>query len=117
MNQTLIWGQVSEFLQFLRPLINITKIRRFLKRSFALGKKKRMSTLPLHLCQICHDNSDSSAVGGNSEIIVPYSASPCGHAFCYYCISAAIQQDSRFECPRCGITVESIQQLIKNEIN
>jgi hypothetical protein len=102
MNQALVWGKFSEFFLFLRPFINMTKIRNYIKR---VTTKMKKSTLPLNFCQICHNNGADSY-----SIQIPYSVQPCGHIFCYYCISGAVLLDSKLPCARCGVPVEGIKQ-------
>ena len=47
---------------------------------------------------------------GARDVLVPYSARPCGHRFCYYCLAANTRADARFACPRCGARVEALQR-------
>ena len=43
---------------------------------------------------------------GSESMVFPQTASPCSHAYCYYCISS---EDKPFRCYRCDTAVHSYQ--------
>ncbi|EIE19454.1 hypothetical protein COCSUDRAFT_38277 [Coccomyxa subellipsoidea C-169] len=98
LNRQLVWHELSELLLFLLPLINVGRIKAlviyFLIADGSSGSDSRQ------LCAIC----------GASEIHVPYSAVPCGHRFCYYCLRARTQSDPSYKCPQCGAGISAMRR-------
>lgn len=47
---------------------------------------------------------------GVSEVLVPYTALPCNHRFCYYCLRSNCEADIHFSCPRCSVRVAAMRR-------
>jgi peroxin-2 len=58
------------------------------------------SSIAQQLCALC----------GASEINVPYSALPCKHRFCYYCLRARTLSDPAYKCPQCGVRITAMRR-------
>ena len=126
LSRELLWHGFAEFLVFVIPLINVRKIKTATWRGLAWlwsrlgsrprdpdagtqlaagedtalcrGRRAEAGIVPLHPvlprvspppCGIC-----SSAAAQSAHTV------PCGHIFCYYCISIACLSDG-YECPVC----------------
>ncbi|KAF9360715.1 peroxisome assembly protein (Peroxin-2) [Mortierella sp. NVP85] len=117
LNRQMVWHAFTEFLMFLMPLINISKIKRNAKRIFlpaALMSTNELSELPPHICAICHENNTATTTPGvvtSTVIHNPYTTN-CGHIYCYYCIKTKMMIDDEWCCLRCGNKVEAIARHI-----
>lgn len=76
-----------------------------------------LSFLPEKTCAICYkdtnasdaDPSGSSRTGPTStDITNPYEAAPCGHLYCYICITSKIslEEGDGWECLRCSTLIK-----------
>ena len=50
------------------------------------------------------------ALCGAQDIIVPFSAVPCGHTFCYYCLRTNCEADFKFQCTVCDEKVAAMRR-------
>ncbi|KAF9428094.1 peroxisome assembly protein (Peroxin-2) [Podila epigama] len=119
LNRQMVWHAFTEFLMFLMPLINVSKLKRNVKKMLlpaALTSANENSSLPAHICAICHENNTalSSSTSGNAAsttIHNPY-ITDCGHTYCYYCVKTKMMIDDEWCCLRCGKKVDSIARYI-----
>ena len=51
-------------------------------------------------------------VCGEAEILLPYTAVPCCHVFCYYCLRSNTEADTRYRCPRCLTRVTAMRRRL-----
>ncbi len=49
-------------------------------------------------------------VCGQTDMLTPVVAVPCGHCFCYYCLASNTAADKRFECPKDGVRVAAYER-------
>ena len=102
---------------FLMPLINVSKLKRNVKRMLlpaALMSANELSTLPPHICAICHENDSGLTTPGTATSTVihnPYITN-CGHVYCYYCIKTKMMIDDEWCCLRCSTKVDKISRHI-----
>jgi hypothetical protein len=132
MNQQIAWQALSDFMLFILPLINFDSIGKLF-----MWTGRTIGLLP----PIPTASANSTGVGSVSLVEAmqvgcpcchlapasqPYIAHPCGHIFCYYCLSGnrlAASSQARnagghslaradFCCPACNqpITAQSILQ-------
>jgi peroxin-2 len=124
MNRQLVWTAFTEFLLFILPLINLSRMRNTLGRMFS---KSNSIDLPPQICAICYQNEQASAnsnteslgmgtttsgpfsSGTGNRAVNPY-VTNCGHVFCYYCLKTATMVDSDYHCPRCLTRVEGMER-------
>eukprot|EP01062_Namystynia_karyoxenos_P079384 TRINITY_DN835_c0_g1_i1.p1 TRINITY_DN835_c0_g1~~TRINITY_DN835_c0_g1_i1.p1 ORF type:complete len:393 (+),score=89.70 TRINITY_DN835_c0_g1_i1:71-1180(+) len=96
MDRQLWWTHLTEFLTFALPFINfLPRIRRMFRavKGNALGPR-----LPDDVCAIC-----------NISPIQVEGVAPCGHRFCYYCISSRVTAAAgSASCPRCGEGITTV---------
>eukprot|EP01095_Lingulamoeba_sp_RSL-Kostka_P000065 TRINITY_DN10104_c5_g1_i2.p1 TRINITY_DN10104_c5_g1~~TRINITY_DN10104_c5_g1_i2.p1 ORF type:complete len:323 (+),score=65.21 TRINITY_DN10104_c5_g1_i2:74-970(+) len=97
LNRQLVWQGFTEFLLFLMPLINIVKIKKYLKSMFST---QTVSEFKDDCCPICM----------SSPINTPY-LTQCNHTFCYYCIKVQLMQEEDHNCVRCNQKITSIRRL------
>eukprot|EP01116_Phalansterium_solitarium_P018863 TRINITY_DN5125_c0_g2_i1.p1 TRINITY_DN5125_c0_g2~~TRINITY_DN5125_c0_g2_i1.p1 ORF type:complete len:332 (+),score=85.64 TRINITY_DN5125_c0_g2_i1:112-1107(+) len=97
MNRQLVWHGFTEFMIFVMPLINLDKLKNFVRRR--LYTPAADSALPATMCPVCQSDPAQT----------PH-VSSCGHLFCYYCLRRSITDDSRFACPRCNLVVTSMRR-------
>lgn len=105
---------------FLMPLINVSKLKRNVKRMLlpaALMSGNEFSALPAHICAICHENNTaaSATTPGNATSTVihnPY-ITDCGHIYCYYCVKTKMMIDDEWCCLRCGKKVDAIARHVE----
>lgn len=105
---------------FLMPLINVSKLKRNVKRMLlpaALMSANELSALPAHICAICHENNTaaSTTTPGNATSTVihnPYITN-CGHVYCYYCVKTKMMIDDEWCCLRCGKKVDAIARHVE----
>ncbi|KAG0031902.1 peroxisome assembly protein (Peroxin-2) [Podila clonocystis] len=120
LNRQMVWHAFTEFLMFLMPLINVSKLKRNVKRMLlpaALMSGNELSALPAHICAICHENntSVSTTTPGNATSTVihnPY-VTDCGHVYCYYCVKTKMMIDDEWCCLRCGKKVDAIARHVE----
>ena len=43
--------------------------------------------------------------------VMPYLGACKIHAYCYYCVSTALQKDEGLKCPLCAVVIEAISPL------
>ncbi|KAF9164302.1 peroxisome assembly protein (Peroxin-2) [Actinomortierella ambigua] len=124
LNRQMVWHAFTEFLMFLVPLINVSKLKRNVKNMLlpaAFQSSNDLAMLPKHICAICHENNNAvSATAGagtpgtvmSTVIHNPYVTS-CGHVYCYYCVKTKMMIDDEWCCLRCGKKVEAIARFIE----
>ncbi|KAF9186759.1 peroxisome assembly protein (Peroxin-2) [Haplosporangium sp. Z 767] len=119
LNRQMVWHAFTEFLMFLMPLINVSKLKRNVKRMLlpaALMSANELAALPAHICAICHENNNaSSTTSGTPTSTVIYNPyiTNCGHVYCYYCIKTKMMIDDEWCCLRCGSKVEAIARHVE----
>ncbi|PRP75883.1 hypothetical protein PROFUN_15484 [Planoprotostelium fungivorum] len=75
MNKQLVWHGFTEFLMFVTPLINITKMKNWVYRTIhAPSVNQREGDVKVEQCPICLA----------TPIDLPYTTQ-CNHEMCYYC--------------------------------
>lgn len=105
----------SELLLFLLPLLNVQALKHAL-RSY-------LPRLPILSAGLA--GGGGGAVGGGgagdrqpcgicnaAEVLQPYVAVPCGHAFCYYCLRSHCLADPTYSCPLCLRRVDAMQPCL-----
>ncbi|XP_031488746.1 peroxisome biogenesis protein 2 [Nymphaea colorata] len=97
MNRQLVWNEFSEMLLLLLPLLNASSFRRFFL-PFSKDKQSGSSSDDA-ACPICHRSP-----------AVPFSAQPCQHRYCYYCLRTRSAANSSFRCARCNEPVLAMQR-------
>eukprot|EP00873_Tetraselmis_striata_P019233 jgi/Tetstr1/439497/TSEL_027927.t2 len=101
LSRQLVWQELSELLLNVLPLLDPEKLRARLLRWLPpavtlLGARHRH----VHIAQYA----------GSGEAHTPFSAEPCGHTFCYYCLRARTQADRQYSCPICGVRVDGLRR-------
>ncbi|KAF8929973.1 Vacuolar protein sorting-associated protein 41 [Haplosporangium bisporale] len=120
LNRQMVWHAFTEFLMFLMPLINVSKLKRNVKRMLlpaALMSANELSALPAHICAICHESNTAAptTTPGNATstfIHNPY-ITDCGHIYCYYCVKTKMMIDDEWCCLRCGKKVDAIARHVE----
>ncbi|GJJ73367.1 peroxin-2 [Entomortierella parvispora] len=119
LNRQMVWHAFTEFLMFLMPLINVSKLKRNVKRMLlpaALMSANELSVLPAHICAICHENNNgvTATPGASTSTTIhnPYITN-CGHVYCYYCIKTKMMIDDEWCCLRCGKKVDWIGRHVE----
>lgn len=98
MNRQLVWHEFSELLLLVLPLLNLMSMK---KLAFPfLNGQPTVSSHPDDTCPICE----------RSPIVVSFSAIPCGHAYCYYCLRTRCIANSSFRCMRCNSNILAIRR-------
>ncbi len=129
LNRQLVWRELSEFLLFLLPLVNIGKVRRGIAACFpklpaltsgggggggaaregvpgeqaAGGEGEQQQQAPLKPAEPC-------PVCNSGDMVAPHEALPCGHVFCYYCLRAHCEAERQFQCPLDGCKVVAMRR-------
>jgi len=92
MNQQLAWSSLRELCLFLGPILNFRRIKTFIFSKFSRSNADRDA------CSICLTAKPALRWVAN-----------CGHSFCYFCISAAMIEQSSYKCPSCHTKVVSLK--------
>lgn len=101
MNRELIWHGFADLLLFVLPLLKFRRIWNFFKEKLFFRRTKQLSD---------DDNFESSMFVSKDfvascAVCRDYPIIPChfgcGHAFCYYCLKANIDENESFACPDC----------------
>jgi len=130
MNRQMAWHAFTEFLLFAVPLVHWSRNLKKLKKGILARaqrhrllqpgtmKTKTYSKFPETECAICRERTKHSrpqASDGSTRRYYPIQVSyvtPCGHRFCYFCVSEKILQSaeegSYWECLRCSRPVYNI---------
>eukprot|EP00794_Sanderia_malayensis_P015233 gene15233-16807_t len=104
MNRELLWHGCMELIAFIIPLINIQRLRNFVKNITtssrmqqvdAQDKRHNRERNSSELCPIC-----------DQKPIHPQTIDNCGHVYCYYCIKANCMADPSFRCNVCNVKVD-----------
>lgn len=135
LNRQLVWHELSEFLLFLLPLINVARIKRAVRACLPSGAAAMQalagaagggigSTAPSAAKREGGGAAGRDAGGdataappepcpvcGAAEVLTPFLALPCRHAFCYYCLASNVATDSGYACPLDGKRVDALQRL------
>ncbi|GIY87978.1 peroxisome biogenesis factor 2 [Caerostris darwini] len=101
-DRELIWHGISEFLGFALPLINIPKLKSFLKRTCMPKYYKshyKKYFIQNNACLICGDVPNFPHTIG------------CSHVFCYYCISSTLLADPLYICLDCDVKANGMESL------
>jgi peroxin-2 len=116
LNRQLVWAELSELLLSLLPLVDAAAVQRALRAALprppAVGEARAVAGGAA--ADAAADASAAPPLGcgfcGAREVLLPYAAEPCGHAFCYYCLRAAALDDpGGLACPRCAARVEGMR--------
>ncbi|XP_072999596.1 peroxisome biogenesis protein 2 [Typha latifolia] len=97
MNRQLVWNEFSEMLLLLLPLLNSSSVKKFLlpfSKDKSLGSSNDEAE-----CPICHSTPS-----------IPFTAIPCQHRYCYYCLRTRCAATSSYRCARCNETVVAIRR-------
>ncbi|RPB22908.1 hypothetical protein L211DRAFT_857955 [Terfezia boudieri ATCC MYA-4762] len=129
LNRQLVWHAITEFLLFLLPVVKIGRWRRWFSRiirkaksfgssgnedsSILKDRRGELSFLPEKTCAICFKETSADAegkgpgAGGSTDVTNPYEAIPCGHLYCYICITSkiALEEGEGWECLRCNTLI------------
>ncbi|KAK4538321.1 hypothetical protein CDCA_CDCA17G4346 [Cyanidium caldarium] len=109
LNRQLVWEGFTDFLLFLLPLLESRPLQEF-QRVWSASLSRDARSLGGE-----HDSEPSTttcAACGSNKPLMPHRAKPCGHAFCYACISVELSSRSRYRCPRCRSLVDGCKRLI-----
>lgn len=114
LNRQLVWHELSQLLLLTLPLLNAAALKRFVLQRLpplalrltgptGTGQRDRPSEpaddQERQPCSFC----------GSADVPVPYSALPCKHRYCYYCLRSQCEADPQFCCSRCGLRVEAMR--------
>mmetsp|Transcript_1369 Transcript_1369/g.2814 ORF Transcript_1369/g.2814 Transcript_1369/m.2814 type:complete len:316 (+) Transcript_1369:901-1848(+) len=111
LNRQLIWSEISDFVLFLLPLLNLSSASQVLSRYLP------MNTLIVRR-GLAHPDGDSYCPICRTKSQSPLycRVMPCGHEYCYYCIASRIAQRRGYTCLLCSQNVRSVRMLhSKNE--
>ncbi|KAF8462560.1 Pex12 amino terminal region-domain-containing protein [Kalaharituber pfeilii] len=129
LNRQLVWHAFTEFLLFILPVVRVNRWRRwysrFIRKARSLGssnedssilknRKGELAFLPEKTCAICYKETTAEAgegrgaSGASTDITNPYEALPCGHLYCYICITSkiALEEGEGWECLRCNTLIK-----------
>ena len=126
LNRQLVWAEVSEVLLFMLPLVNVAAVKRAVasvlprlpafpfspesNRSSAGGNQQdRGGGRNLTIGGGARKIVEECGICGTLEVLTPYSADPCRHVFCYYCLRGHTAVDPGFLCPKCFVKVDAMQ--------
>lgn len=115
LNRQLVWSELSELLLFLLPLLDVAALKRAVRAHLpripalsggasgvaaAAAKSGGGAQGEVQPCGIC----------GEADPPSPWSALPCLHRFCYYCLRSHCQADPSYTCPLCLERVQAMQR-------
>lgn len=129
LNRQLVWHAFTEFLLFILPVVKVGRWRRWYSRimrkakslgsvgeesSILKNRKGELSFLPEKTCAICFKETSADTegkgigAGGSTDVTNPYEAIPCGHLYCYICITSkiALEEGEGWECLRCSSLIK-----------
>ncbi|KAI5787614.1 Pex12 amino terminal region-domain-containing protein [Peziza echinospora] len=133
LNRQLVWHAFTEFLLFILPVVKVGRWRRWYSRamrkaralttsvtagiaddsaSILKNKNGELGFLPEKTCAICFKETSADAGGASggssTDITNPYEAVPCGHLYCYICITSKIslEEGDGWECLRCNTLIK-----------
>lgn len=139
-NRQLVWNVMTEFLVFILPLLQLSKLKRMASRLIKLNSLKSSSInqeqskptstaytqLPLSQCAICHEQEDyltrmsgSKTKAPTYNITNPYITN-CNHIYCYVCLAGrfnAIENgnEDAESCPRCRLKLQWFKEYGNDE--
>jgi peroxin-2 len=133
LNRQLVWHELSELLLFVLPLVNAAAVKRAL-RSFILrlpilmmsstsssSSRDGATSNALPSPSSVYSSSDQQqqqqggggcGICGITPILSPYTALPCNHEYCYFCLRSHTEADPQYQCPICLVRVEAMQQKV-----
>ena len=98
LNRQLIWSEISDFILFLLPLVNVGAVRSLLQTYIPMNRS--LAGLPSDAsCAICGSIKDSPI---RCQVL------PCRHTYCYYCIAGRMTQQNERLCFVCSGEISSI---------
>ncbi|XP_054718480.1 peroxisome biogenesis factor 2-like [Uloborus diversus] len=106
-SRELLWHGLCEFLGFILPLINIYRLKGYLRRKCLPWAKSYRSKYFF--------NTQTCGICGNVPTF-PHTIG-CLHVFCYYCISSSILADPVYFCFDCDTTVNGVNCIKPLAIN
>lgn len=106
-SRELLWHGLAEFLGFTLPLINVFRIKNYVKRMwFSWSNKNRLR----------YRSVDSNCLICGSIPNFPHTMG-CAHTFCYYCIASMLLVDPSFACVYCNFTASGLNCIKAVPIN
>lgn len=120
-NRELLWHGFADVLIFVLPLLKFRRLLNFFKLKFFTKRKRpRLNAVMTGLEEQEdieeEDNFESSMILSKDFVskcavcreypIVPCHFG-CGHAFCYYCLRANLDDDDKFICPDCSCSAKN----------
>lgn len=130
-NRQLVWDAFTEFLVFIMPLLNLPRLRRQATKLLTHitssnssasenSGKGELYFLPEKTCAICYKgNGNSGSSSGdsgsnfNTEVTNPCKCVPCGHTYCYVCLSVKLieGEGDGWNCLRCNSLVTRMKKF------
>ncbi|KAI5060359.1 hypothetical protein GOP47_0024779 [Adiantum capillus-veneris] len=96
-NRKLVWDELSELLLIFLPMLK----RACMWMRSKWGSATRATT-----------EEGSCVVCTAKPITIPYIARPCGHLYCYYCLSSRCSAYRSFQCAYCNQEVTSMERFV-----
>jgi peroxin-2 len=124
LNRQLVWHELSELLLFVLPLVNVAAVKRALRSFLPRLPILMMSSTSSAYCssdqqqqqrqqQQQQEQQGVCGICGITPILCPYTALPCNHKYCYFCLRSHTEADPQYQCPICLVRVEAMQQKIE----
>lgn len=115
LSRQLVWRELSETLLYVLPVLSAHGARaRAMMRGIASSRASQAASAAGD-----DDNAKGCTICGAARCAQPYTLRPCGHRFCYYCVSAAAEDARRrgvlpYRCATCFEAVEGMQRVLSS---
>ncbi|KAK9879779.1 hypothetical protein WA026_006842 [Henosepilachna vigintioctopunctata] len=102
LGRELIWNSLIEIMVNVVPLMNFHKLKRLVRSINPFYHRREI----VKLTKPCMTIHSKCALCGKSPILPHHMG--CTHIFCYFCLRANLEADSKFSCPECHHWNENI---------
>jgi len=101
-NRVIVWNALGNSLSYVLPFMDVSKVKGLFNSSSKLTEYTTLDEGEMSSDSLCPSCS-------STQICMPFTAKPCLHVYCYYCV--ALLLNNKHNCLKCGERIREIERL------